>query len=327
MGPETTMNPQNISSSSDSTMLAVPKLRDDGSNWSDYYPRIQNAMGAKGLWRHVLGTATVPVPYVVSQGKPMLSDGKTPATEDQLEAKESKIIEFEKWEYLSQHILLFTTSTCLGAKIKDLSTVEAMWKVVTDDATSKSTLYLLDSEDQLTSRKLADDEDPKTHLSKLKQHFQLMLQCRDNLIKIGSTISESRFNIIIMSSLPGSYRPTLQTITASERVSKLSGGQSNVMKSDGLISFIIEEAQHRVINDEQTKYAESALAAWTKGAGKSKEKGQENRKSDVKCDNCHKEGHSKEDCYSKCSGKEGQGPRQRKKAKESETAVVGSSER
>ena len=82
MGPETTMNPQNISSSSDSTMLAVPKLRDDGSNWSDYYPRIQNAMGAKGLWRHVLGTATVPVPYVVSQGKPMLSDGKTLATED-----------------------------------------------------------------------------------------------------------------------------------------------------------------------------------------------------------------------------------------------------
>ena len=97
------MNPQNISSSSDSTMLAVPKLRDDGSNWSDYYPRIQNAMGAKGLWRHVLGTATVPVPYVVSQGKPMLSDGKTPATEDQLDAKETKIIEFETGILISAH--------------------------------------------------------------------------------------------------------------------------------------------------------------------------------------------------------------------------------
>src|SRR5271155_2806132 len=113
MGPETTMNPQNISSSSDSTMLAVPKLCDDGCNWSDYYPRIQNAMGAKGLWRHVLGTATAPVPYVVSQGKPMLSDGKTLATEDQIDAKESKIIEFEKREYLSRHIVLSTTSTRL----------------------------------------------------------------------------------------------------------------------------------------------------------------------------------------------------------------------
>src|SRR6202522_3378308 len=250
MGPETTMNPQNISSSSDSTMLAVPKLRDNGSNWSDYYPRIQNAMGVKGLWRHVLGTAVAPIPYVISQGKPMLSDGKTPATEDEIEAKESKIIEFEKREYLSKHILLSTTLTRLGAKIKDLSTAEAMWKVVTEDATSKSTLYILDAEDQLSSMKLADNEDPKTHLTKLKQHLQLMHQRRENLTKIGSTISETQFNIIIMSSLPESYRPTLQTITASERVGKLSGGKTSVMKSDDLISFIIEEAQHRVINDE-----------------------------------------------------------------------------
>ena len=53
-------------------------------------------MGAKGLWRHVLGNSTAPVPYVMSNSIPMLADGKTPATEDQVEAKESKIIEFEK---------------------------------------------------------------------------------------------------------------------------------------------------------------------------------------------------------------------------------------
>ena len=120
MGPET-MNSQTSSTNPDSTILAVPKLRDDGSNWSDYYPRIQNAMGAKGLWRHVLGTAIAPVLYVVSQGKLMLPDGKTPATEDQVEAKESRIIEFEKWEYLAKHILLSTTSTRLGSKLKDLA--------------------------------------------------------------------------------------------------------------------------------------------------------------------------------------------------------------
>src|ERR1700678_4163317 len=167
MGPETTMFSQTSSTNSDSTLLAVPKLRDDGSNWSDYYPRIQNAMGAKGLWRHVLGTATAPVPYVVSKGIPMLADGTTPAMEDQIEAKESKIIEFEKREYFARHILLSTTSTRLGARVKDLSTAEAMWKAVKNDATPKSTLYLLDAEDQLKIRKLADDEDQKTHLSEL----------------------------------------------------------------------------------------------------------------------------------------------------------------
>jgi hypothetical protein len=51
-----------------------------------------------------------------------------------------------------------------------------MWKVVKSDATSKSTLYLLDAEDQLSSMKLPDNTDPKAHLAELKVHFQLMLQ-------------------------------------------------------------------------------------------------------------------------------------------------------
>ena len=173
-------------------------------------------MRAKGLWRHVEGTATAPIPFAVTNGKPMLSDGKTPATEDQIDAKESKILDFEKREYLAQHILLSTTSICLGSKIKDLATAEDMWKVVKDDATSKSTLYILDAEDQLSSMRLVDNDNPKTHLVELKNHFQTMLQRRDNLMKIGSTMLDTCFNTIITSSLPEFYRPALQTITASE---------------------------------------------------------------------------------------------------------------
>ena len=36
------------------------------------------------------------------------------------------------------------------------------------------------------------------------------------------------------------------------------------MKADNLIAFIIEEAQHHLINDEQSKMAKSALAALSK---------------------------------------------------------------
>ena len=50
-------------------------------------------------------------------------------------------------------------------------------------------------------------------------------------------------------------------ITAAEWTSKLSGMQSNAMKADDLIAFIIEEAQHQVINNNHTKNAKSALAA------------------------------------------------------------------
>ena len=53
---------------------------------------------------------------------------------------------------------------------------QAMWKIVKADATIKSTLYLLDAEDQLSTMKLNENEDPKTHLTELKAHFQLMVQ-------------------------------------------------------------------------------------------------------------------------------------------------------
>ena len=62
-----------------------------------------------------------------------------------------------------------------GIKLKSLKTVKEMWDVVKMDATLKSTLNILDAEDQLLSMKLEDNEDPATHLSELKQHFQLML--------------------------------------------------------------------------------------------------------------------------------------------------------
>ena len=216
MGPKDKMSTITMNSNSESTSLAVPKLRDDGSNWPDYKPRLQKAMGSRGLWRHVEGTAVAPNPYIVADGVPVLADGKTPATEEQIENKESRLAEFEKREYLAQHIILSTTSVRLGAKIKSLDSAKEMWEVVKGDATTKSALYLLDAEDQLSGMKLNDNEDPNAHLVELKQHFQLMLQRRDNLVQMGSIVSDTRFNTIIMSSLPESYRPTLQTITAAE---------------------------------------------------------------------------------------------------------------
>ena len=133
-------------------------------------------LGVKGLCRHVVGTAIVPKPYAVVAGVPVLADGITQASNDQVELKESKIADYDKREYLAHHVILSTTSTQLRINLKSLKTVKEMWDVVKTDAMSKSTLYILDAEDQLSSLKLEDNEDPATHLSELKQHFQLMLQ-------------------------------------------------------------------------------------------------------------------------------------------------------
>ena len=108
--------------------LAIPKLHDDRSNWSDYEPRIQRAMGSKGLWRHVEGTAIVPQPYALVAGVPVLLVSKMPAMEGQVEAKETKIMDYNKCEYPVQHIILSTTSTHLSTKIKNLkSRLAAVW--------------------------------------------------------------------------------------------------------------------------------------------------------------------------------------------------------
>ena len=156
--------------------LVVPKLHNDRSNWADYEPCIQRALGSKGLWRHVEGTAIVPKLYVLVARVSILADGMTQATEDQIEARETKIIDYDKHEYLTQHIILSTTSTCLGNKIKNLKSLHDMWDAVKADAMTKSTLFLLDTEDQLASMKLTENDDPKVHLTEVKQHFQLMGQ-------------------------------------------------------------------------------------------------------------------------------------------------------
>jgi len=146
---------------------------------------------------------------------------------------------------------------------------------------------------------------------------------------MGSALSKSQFNTIVMTSLPESYRPTLQTITAAERTNLALGTSSKTMKGDDLISFLIEEAQHRVIIKERARVAESALAAHTRGrSGRRKLKEVSESESEDTCKNCERLGHTKSDCWSKGGGKEGQGPKQKRKdkAKESESAIIAASE-
>ena len=143
---------------------------------------------------------------------------------------------------------------------------------------------------------------------------------------MGSTISNTHFNIIIMSSLPESYRPTFQTITAAERASTLSSGKSSSMKPNNLIAFILEEAQHRVINDKCTKNTKIALAAHSKKgkqskSGKNKKSEKSLKNSSEECNNCGRPGHGVDDCYSKGGGKEAEAP-WKKKAKKPDMATA-----
>ena len=83
-------------------------------------------LGTKGLWRHVVGTAIALKPYAVVARVLVLADGITQASDDQVESKELKIADYDKRECLAQHVILSTTSTWLGIKLKSLKTTKEM---------------------------------------------------------------------------------------------------------------------------------------------------------------------------------------------------------
>src|SRR5271156_3668270 len=105
--------------SSTSQLLSIPKLRDDGSNWADYEPKTRTAMGSRGLIRHVDGTSVAPTPYPLDNGVAMVNV-TTAATDDQIEAKEKCLDEYEQKLHLARHILQNSVSPRLSSLIKNM---------------------------------------------------------------------------------------------------------------------------------------------------------------------------------------------------------------
>ena len=101
-------------------------------------------------------------------------------------------------------------------------------------------------------------------------------------------------------------------ITAAKCMSTLLGMLlSKTMKPNVLITFIMEEAKHHIINDECMRDAESMLTALGKGQKTGKQcsnKGKEKSMFSVTCENCKSSGHTKANCLVKGRGKESQGP-------------------
>ena len=152
-----------------------PKLHNDRSHWADYEPQVRRVMGSKGLIPHLEGHARKPIPHPEVDGSPQASKGMD-TTEDQIDAKEKCIAEFEQKEYLAQHFITSSISLCLTQKIMKLMIAKDMWDAVTLDATSKSVLHQVDVLTQLQTMKCSSLPDPKVHLAEIKVHFVLMTE-------------------------------------------------------------------------------------------------------------------------------------------------------
>jgi hypothetical protein len=199
-------------------------------------------MGSKGLVMHLEGRARLPTPYALVNNILMVSTNPNiPAMEDQIEARERRIMEYEQKEYLAQYLILSSTSPRLSQKLLQHTTAKAMWDDVKLNATTKSSLHQVDILNRLQTTKCPLSSDLKTHLSKVKSHFEKMTQLREHLQVTNSPISDSTYVSIIISSMPETYHPTIQTV---ETTMKVTGSQ--ILPND-LIAIFLQEAEHCAI--------------------------------------------------------------------------------
>ena len=311
------MGQQEVSTSDHTTIKVtqLPKLANDGENWLTYHERVLNAATARGLHRHLVGTALKPSPVVQKGEKFYLSDTDTkPLEEDALEKHETSIDTWKQKEAQVRELIYNTMDNATFLQIKGEKTAADLWKKLTSIHGNKGAQfeeYLLG---KLQMARYTENKDMHTHLT-------TMNTLRERLAEIGSPISDVQFNAYIRTSLSLTtcYQPLLTTLSTTARQTR------TALTSDDLIWHLVEEANTIKLEASINK-AHAALAAahgksnkgssgGEKGKGKSKKSGN-------KCTNCKIKGHTSENCFAKGGGKEHQAPdwwKQKQEAKGKET--------
>ena len=97
-------------------MVTIPKLKDNASNWVDYKAKVTSALGAKGLMWYIEGKVIKSSLYATENNKYVTAPGVL-ATEDEIEAKDRKIDEYDQHNCAAWNILLVSISPHLCSKI------------------------------------------------------------------------------------------------------------------------------------------------------------------------------------------------------------------
>jgi hypothetical protein len=197
---------------------------------------------------------------------------------------------------MAQHVILGTVSPCLASVIKSKTTKE-MWDAVRSDATSKLKMHEADTKRRLQEMRCNKGTDVKEHLTNL-------VRLQDELEGMGVSISDDDFATTIISSLPPSYCILLSSVTHAAALLKAK------IDPNDLMWIILEEAEQCLITEHASGQSGSAL--YSKGS-KQEQKKRGNSASNIKCNNCGCTGHTKDDCFHKGGGKEGQVWWQKKK--------------
>ena len=127
------------------------------------------------------------------------------------------------------------------------------------------------------------------------EHVSNLRRLQEELHIMGSLVSDEDFVMILLTSLPESWDNYTTSFLGST-------GNTPTVRSHELVALLFEEDRRR-----KTWNGESSTALHARHNAKTDKS--------TECYNCHKKGHVSADCWSKGGGKEGQGPKGRKKEK------------
>ena len=288
-------------SSKNNQALSLPKLRNDGSNWATYSERILNYLTSKGYRRHVLGTARKPERLIERDGSFYRPNSLSPISDDELEKHEELTDLYDQMQAAVREVIYRTVDKTTFLQIKNEADAASVWKKVASIHSDKGSLYEANLLVQLQNTHYIEKESMREHIGKMNE-------LRERLAEMNAPVSDESFVSYLRTSL--SLAPSFRNLFTTLSMTSRQTGKK--LTPADVIWHLTEEATSLEVEDTINRSNAAMMASTTnpkkdKGKGKDKAKSQ---KGDILCTNtnCGRKGHTKDQCWEKGGGKEGQAP-------------------
>ena len=261
---------------------AVDKLATDGSNWPLGQATMLTFFESKNLLKHIDGTAIRPQPPPKFASTHVLTEEE----EERVEKAEDRMDKFLAREGLVKSQVIISVAEPLALMLQKKRSAQEGWEALVEEMTTKLKMVITSIQRQLRNMRCSEEEDLRLHLDNAQDLFA-------RLKEMGAKITNDEFMDIILASLPPSYEAVMNGLTMSlEECGK-------PLEPDSIIQLL--KAQYDKKKTQSTNVEEAFVGT--------------SKKKVTICTNCKKKGHTIENCWSKGGGKEGQGPKQKKRFK------------
>ncbi len=284
-----------MATGSPSTKVTLLDFQEDGSNWVMYKERIQNHLTSKGLLRHISGTVRKPTEIEEKNGRVHKKGNATMMTDDEFEAYLDSLYTYTQKEAQVHEVLYDMLTKTVTLQIKGQPTAAESWKKLMSIFEAKGDMTITDTLSKLASTHYVDGNDMRAHVATL-------LELWERLAEMGHSLPDQQFSAYVRTYLTSDYRPLLTSLATASKAT------NQVLTSDVLIQAILDEADNKAakknIDDARENVAMLAGRKGKKGGNSSTKR----EKSDKKCGNCKKKGHTEDNCFALGGGKESEAP-------------------